>query len=93
MTNPIEQLKEKYWFNIYLPKTDNPNAPICNIEIVAKDNKEERYKYPVWRDNKKDGYGYLGKLDTGNRQVDSHNEAKANGYQSQGDELDDTCPF
>lgn len=94
MTNKFEELKETFWVNIYIPRTDNPNAPICNIEFVNKDNKEERYKYPVWRDNKKDGFGYVGKLDEGNpvqKVADDHNAQKANAYQPQ-DDLDDELP-
>ena len=62
MTNPLEELKEKYWLNVY--HSENPNAPICNLVLVSKDNKEEKYKYPIWKDKEKDGYGYVGKLDT-----------------------------
>jgi hypothetical protein len=92
MSNPLEQLKENYWLNIYLPYTDNPNAPICNLVIVSKTNRDEKYKYPIWKDKKQEGYGYVGNLDISeSKPIDSHNKAKANAYQP--DELDDEIPF
>jgi len=91
MTNPIDSLREKYWINVYYDK--NPNAPICRLELVNKDNKEERYKYKIWRDKKKDGYGYVDKLDV-SKPMDSHNQAKGNAYVNDVvDELNDTIPF
>ena len=91
MRDPIEILREKYWINIY--HSDNPKAPICSIEFVEKDNKDIRFKYPVWKDKEKDGKGYVGKLDE--KRVDSHNEAKGNAYQPEpsGHDLDDIIPF
>ena len=91
MKDPLETLREKYWINIY--HSDNPKALICSIEFVEKDNKDIRFKYPVWKDKEKEGKGYVGKLDV--KQVDSHNEAKGNTYQPQDDVegLDDTIPF
>ena len=84
----FEAIKDKFWINIY--HSDKPNAPLCNIEFVSKSNKDERYKYPVWRDKEKEGKGYIGKLDAG--KVDAHNTAKANAYQPQ-DNLDQSIPF
>lgn len=89
MKDPLETLREKYWINIY--HSDNPKAPICSIEFVEKDNKDIRFKYPVWEDKEKDGKGYVGKLDV--KQVDSHNEAKGNAYQPQDDVMSDEIPF
>lgn len=88
MTHPLDKLRDDYWINVYY--SNSPKAPICNIEFVNKKDKNERYKYPVWRDKEKDGYGYVGKLEV--KKVDSHNEAKANAYQPQ-DDLDDEIPF
>lgn len=59
--NPLETIKEKFWINVY--HSDNPKAPICNLEFVSKENKDERYKYPVWKDREKAGNGYIGKLE------------------------------
>jgi len=91
MTNPLENIKEKYWINVYY--SDNPKAPICSLEFVNKDNKEERYKYPVWKDKEKDGKGYVGNLDV-SKPMDSHNQAKGNAYVNDVvDELNDEIPF
>lgn len=73
--NPLETLREKYWINIYY--SDKPNAPICNIVLVDKQNKDLKFKYPVWRDKEKEGMGYVGKLDEG-KPTDT---AKQNAYQ------------
>ena len=92
MTNPRDELREKYWLNVY--HSDKPNAPICNLVLVNKDNKDDKYKYPVWRDKEKEGYGYVGKLDTyeGN-QPTQHDQAKQNAYQPAPEELNDEIPF
>jgi hypothetical protein len=97
MTNPLEQLKQDFWINVYY--LDKPNAPLCTLELVNKQDKNERYKYPVWRDKEKDCKGYVGKLDEGRannaptdknanssfaksaQQMDKHNQAKGNAYQ------------
>jgi hypothetical protein len=88
MSNPLDQIKEKFWINVYY--SDNPKAPICNIEFVNKDDKNERYKHPVWKNKKKDGYGFVGNAEA--PKVDSHNQAKANAYQPD-DTIDDSIPF
>ena len=79
MNNPLDELREKYWINVY--HNDNPNAPLCNLVLVNKENKDDKYKYPVWKDKEKDGYGYVGKLDTFQAEPTSHDTAKQNAYQ------------
>jgi hypothetical protein len=89
MTDPLEILRGKYWLNVYI--NDKPNAPICNLVLVDKENKDSKFKYPIWRDKEKEGYGYVGKLDV--KQVDSHNQAKGNGYAPQDDDDFNNPPF
>ena len=62
MSNPLDELRERYWINVY--HSDKPNSPLCNLVLVEKDNKDNKFKYPVWKDKEKEGYGYVGKLDT-----------------------------
>ena len=91
--NPLETLKENYWINVYY--SDNPKAPICTLEFVNKNNSEERYKHPVWRDKEKPNKGYIGKLDI--TEVSSgeatHSVAKSNGFQAQDLYNDELPPF
>ncbi len=90
MKDPLETLKEKYWLNVYI--NDKPNAPICNLVLVDKENKDSKFKYPIWRDKEKEGYGYVGKLDNFEAKPTLHDTAKQNAYVE--DVMDsDTIPF